>query len=112
MMTIGELVVTVQAMDPSHDAFVALFTPDSTAEVFEIAAVQDPHRDAQLDIYVAADENQRPCADSGPATAQHTDRGGDANAAGAPPLRPDPADVALVLRLIELALKTPTGRNT
>jgi hypothetical protein len=55
MMTIGELVVTVQAMDPSHDAFVALFTPDSTAEVFEIAAVQDPHRDAQLDIRVHPD---------------------------------------------------------
>ena len=51
-MTIGELTAIMQTMEPSHDAFVALFTPDGTGEVFEIDAVQDPHGDAQLDIAV------------------------------------------------------------
>jgi hypothetical protein len=50
-MTIGELTAIMQTMDPSHDAFVALFKLDGTAEVFEIEAVQDHHGDAQLDVY-------------------------------------------------------------
>jgi hypothetical protein len=50
-MTIGELVATVQTMDPDHDVFVAFFQPDGRGEVFDIAAVQDHHGDAQLDIY-------------------------------------------------------------
>ena len=54
-MTIGELVATVQTMDPDHDVFVAFFQSDGTGEVFDIAAVQDNHGDAQLDIY-AEDE--------------------------------------------------------
>ena len=54
-MTIGELVETVQTMDPDHDVFVAFFQSDGTGEVFDIAAVQDNHGDAQLDIY-AEDE--------------------------------------------------------
>jgi hypothetical protein len=49
-MTIGELVATVQLMDPNRDVFVALLKPDGTAEVFDIDAVQDNHGDAQLDI--------------------------------------------------------------
>jgi len=49
-MTIGELVATVETMDPDHDVFVALFQPDGTAEVFDIEAVQENHGDAQLDI--------------------------------------------------------------
>jgi hypothetical protein len=39
-------------MDPNHEAFVALFTPDGTAEEFDIDAVQDDQGDAQLDIYM------------------------------------------------------------
>jgi hypothetical protein len=50
-MTIGELMATVQTMDPEHDVFVAFFKPDGTGEVFDIEAVQDHHGDAQLDIY-------------------------------------------------------------
>lgn len=49
-MTIGELVATVQTMDPHKDIFVALFKADGTAEVFDIDAVQDHRGDAQLDI--------------------------------------------------------------
>jgi hypothetical protein len=51
-MTIGELMATVQTMDPDHDVFVALFKPDGSAEVFDIEAVQDHYGDAQLDTYV------------------------------------------------------------
>ena len=49
-MTIGELVATVQTMDPDKDIFVVLFKANGTAEVFDIDAVQDHHGDAQLDI--------------------------------------------------------------
>jgi hypothetical protein len=42
----------MQTMDPNHEAFVALFTPDGTAEEFDIDAVQDDQGDAQLDIYM------------------------------------------------------------
>jgi hypothetical protein len=49
-MTIGELVATVQTMDPDKDIFVALFKADGTGEVFDIDAVHDHHGDAQLDI--------------------------------------------------------------
>jgi hypothetical protein len=51
MMTIGELIATVQTMDPDHDVFVALFKPAGTGEVFDIEAVQDNNGHAQLDIY-------------------------------------------------------------
>jgi hypothetical protein len=54
MMTIGELIATVQTMDPDNDVFVAFFKPDGTGEVFDIEAVQDNHGDAQLDIYAEA----------------------------------------------------------
>jgi hypothetical protein len=50
IMTIGELVATVQSMDPAKDIFVALFKADGTGEVFDIDAVHDHHGDAQLDI--------------------------------------------------------------
>jgi hypothetical protein len=53
-MTIGELAAIMQTMDPSHDAFVALFTSDGTAELFDIEAVQDHQGDAQIDIYAEA----------------------------------------------------------
>jgi hypothetical protein len=52
-MTIGELMVMLQTMDPNHEAFVALFTPDGTVEEFDIDTVQDDQGDAQLDIYTA-----------------------------------------------------------
>jgi hypothetical protein len=52
-MTIGELMATVQTMDPNHEIFVALFTSDGTSEVFDIEAVRDNLGHAQLDIYAA-----------------------------------------------------------
>lgn len=57
-MTIGELVATVQTMDPNNDVFVAFFTPDGTGEVFDIEAVQDNDGDAQLDIYEEEDSDE------------------------------------------------------
>ena len=57
-MTIGELVATVQTMDPDNDVFVALFKSDGTAEVFDIEAVQDHHGDAQLDVYEEEDADE------------------------------------------------------
>jgi hypothetical protein len=50
MMTIGELVGTVQTMDPDRDIFVALFKADGSAEVFDIEAIRDNNGQAQLDI--------------------------------------------------------------
>ena len=50
-MTIGELMAIIQTMDPNHEAFVALFTPDGTVQEFDIDAVRDDQGDAQLDIY-------------------------------------------------------------
>ena len=57
-MTIGELVATVQTMDPDKDIFVALFKADGTGEVFDIDAVHDHHGDAQLDIAEEAFEEE------------------------------------------------------
>jgi hypothetical protein len=51
-MTIGELMAIIQTMDPNHEAFVALFTPDGIAKEFDIDAVRDDQGDAQLDIYM------------------------------------------------------------
>jgi hypothetical protein len=50
MMTIGELVATVQTMDPDRDIFVALFRADGMSEVFDINAIRDNQGHAQLDI--------------------------------------------------------------
>jgi hypothetical protein len=58
IMTIGELVATVQTMDPDKDIFVALFKADGTGEVFDIDAVHDHHGDAQLDIAEEAFEEE------------------------------------------------------
>ena len=78
-MTIGELMATVQTMDPDRDVFVALFNPDGTGEVFDIEAVQDHHGDAQLDIYVEAevfDEEDGNGAVSQERCSGHAKRGG------------------------------------
>jgi hypothetical protein len=50
MMTIGELIATVQTMDPDNDVFVAFFKPDGSGEVFDIEAIRDNDGHAQLDI--------------------------------------------------------------
>jgi hypothetical protein len=52
-MTIGELMASVQTMDPDHEIFVALFMSDGTSEVFDIEAIRDNHGHAQLDISAA-----------------------------------------------------------
>jgi hypothetical protein len=49
-MTIGELVATVQTMEPDHEIFVALFKADGTSEVFDIDAIRDNAGHAQLEI--------------------------------------------------------------
>jgi hypothetical protein len=48
-MTIGELAAIMPTMNPSHNAFVALFTADGTAELFEIDAAKAA-ADAFLDF--------------------------------------------------------------
>jgi hypothetical protein len=79
-MTIGELVATVQTMDPDRDVFVALFNPDGTGEVFDIEAVQDHHGDAQLDIYVEGEDFDE---DNGNGAVSQEDKVGTASAAEA-----------------------------
>jgi hypothetical protein len=79
-MTIGELVATVQTMDPDRDVFVALFNPDGTGEVFDIEAVQDHHGDAQLDIYVEAEVFDE---DNGNGAVSQADKVGTSSAAEA-----------------------------
>jgi hypothetical protein len=79
-MTIGELVATVQTMDPDRDVFVALFNPDGTGEVFDIEAVQDHHGDAQLDIYVEAEDFDE---DNGNGAVSQEDKVGTSSAAEA-----------------------------
>jgi len=65
-------------MDASHEAVVALFTPDGSAEVFDIDAVQDHQGDAQLDIY--ADEEAFDEED-GNGAVKHEESEGASNAA-------------------------------
>ena len=79
-MTIGELIATVQTMDPDHDVFVALFKPDGTGELFDIEAVQDHHGDAQLDIYVEAEDFDE---DNGNGAVSQEDKVGTSSAAEA-----------------------------
>ena len=79
-MTIGELMATVETMDPDHKVFVALFNPDGTGEVFDIEAVQDHHGDAQLDIYVEAEVFDE---DDGNGAVRQEDMVGTPNAAEA-----------------------------
>jgi hypothetical protein len=69
-MTIGELTAIMQTMNPSHQAFIALFTPDGTAEVFEIDAVQDHQGDAQLDVYA---EEEAVAEEEGPGVVSRED---------------------------------------
>jgi hypothetical protein len=78
-MTIGELVATVQTMDPDHDVFVALLTVDGTRETFDIEAVRDHHADAQLEISEAAEAS----ATHGNGAVRREDAEGTADAAEA-----------------------------
>jgi hypothetical protein len=49
-MTIHELVTLLHPMEPEKDVFVAFFKTDGTGEIFDIEAVHDHNRHAQLDI--------------------------------------------------------------
>jgi hypothetical protein len=51
MMTIHELVILLNTLEPDKDVFVALFKTDGTGEIFDIEAVHDNNGHAQLDIY-------------------------------------------------------------
>jgi hypothetical protein len=57
-MTIGELKAALEPMDPDNDVFVACLNRDGTGEAFDIAAVQEYHGDAQLDIYEEDDADE------------------------------------------------------
>ncbi len=50
-MTIHELVILLNTLEPDKDVFVAFFTTDGTGEIFDIEAVHDHNGHAQLDIY-------------------------------------------------------------
>jgi hypothetical protein len=51
MMTIHELVILLNTLEPDKDVFVTLFKIDGTGEIFDIEAVHDNNGHAQLDIY-------------------------------------------------------------
>jgi hypothetical protein len=51
MMTIHELVILLNTLEPDKDVFVALFKTDGTGEIFDIEAVHDHSGHAQLDMY-------------------------------------------------------------
>ena len=74
-MTIGELVATVQTMDPEKDIFVALYKADGTGDVYDIEAVHDHHGDAQLDI------SDEAFAEEGNGAVKHDDITGASDAA-------------------------------
>ena len=50
-MTIHELVILLNTLEPDKDVFVALFKTDGTGEIFDIEAVHDHNGHAQLEIY-------------------------------------------------------------
>ena len=50
-MTIHELVILLNTLEPDKDVFVALFKTDGTGELFDIEAVHDHNGHAQLEIY-------------------------------------------------------------
>ena len=51
-MTIHELCVALQALEPEHEVFVALYVED-TAELFDIEGVRAQQGHAELEIYTA-----------------------------------------------------------
>jgi hypothetical protein len=51
MMTIQELVIVLNTLEPDKDVFVACFKTDGTEEIFDIEAVHCNNGHAQLDIY-------------------------------------------------------------
>ena len=50
-MTIHELVILLNTLEPDKDVCVAFFKTDGTGEIFDIEAVHDHNGHAQLDIY-------------------------------------------------------------
>jgi hypothetical protein len=50
-MTIHEVVILLNTLQPEKDVLVALFKTDGTEEIFAIEAVRDYNGHAQLDIY-------------------------------------------------------------
>jgi hypothetical protein len=51
MMTIQELIIVLNTLEPDKDVFVACFKTDGTEEIFDIEAVHCNNGHAQLDIY-------------------------------------------------------------
>ena len=51
-MTIHELCVALQSLEPEHEVFVALYVED-TAELFDIEGVRAHPGHAELEIYAA-----------------------------------------------------------
>jgi hypothetical protein len=49
-MTIHELCVALQSLEPEHEVFVALYVED-TAELFDIEGIREQQGHAELEIY-------------------------------------------------------------
>jgi hypothetical protein len=69
-MTIHELCVALQALEPEDDVFVALYVED-TAELFDIEGVRAHQGHAALEIY-AAEEAAAAAQGNGAVRGEHT----------------------------------------
>ena len=84
-MTIHELCVALQALEPKNDVFVALYVED-TAELFDIEGVREHQGHAELEIY-AEEEADDEANGNGAVRSEHT---------GAPPDAAEAAEAAFL----------------
>jgi hypothetical protein len=75
-MTIHELCVALQALEPEDEVFVALYVED-TAELFDIEGVRAHQGHAELEIY-AAEEADDEAPGNGAVRREHTEAPPDA----------------------------------
>ena len=69
-MTIHELCVALQSLEPEHEVFVALYVED-TAELFDIEGVRERQGHAELEIY-AEEEADDEAQGNGAVRGEHT----------------------------------------
>jgi hypothetical protein len=69
-MTIHELCVALQSLEPENDVFVALYVED-TAELFDIEGVREHQGHAELEIY-AEEEADDEANGNGAVRSEHT----------------------------------------
>ena len=75
-MTIHELCVALQSLEPEHEVFVALYVED-TAELFDIEGVREQQGHAELEIY-AEEEADDEAHGNGAVRREHTGASPDA----------------------------------